>query len=264
MILAGGLGVAIGTVLGVFGAGGSVLAVPVLIYVVGLSPYAATTASLGVVLASAGSALVGHARAARVRWGTAGLLGAVGIAGTVPGALTSHALSPQAAELAFAALLVAVALLMFRSPAETAGEEDSADGAAEDTGAGEGARRRSYLVKVALTGVVLGFVTGLFGVGGGFLIVPALVLVLKFDARIAAGTSLVVIMINSVSALAVRLGQPVSWDWGPILSFLVGAVVGGAVGARVADRLTGARLQRAFAVLLLAVAGYMAYRGLSG
>jgi uncharacterized membrane protein YfcA len=107
---------------------------------------------------------------------------------------------------------------------------------------------------VAATAV--GLLTGFFGVGGGFVIVPALVLALGFDMPVAVGTSLLVIAINSAVALAVRLGGHVHLDWTLLGAFTVAALVGTLAGSRIASRVDAARLTTAFTVLLIAVAVY--------
>ena len=115
------------------------------------------------------------------------------------------------------------------------------------------------LVKIVAAGTVVGFLTGLFGVGGGFVIVPALALVLGFPMAVAVGSSLLVIAVNTAVALAVRAGAG-TIEWGTTLVFTVAATAGVATGERVADRLKPESMQRAFAVLLVAVALYTGTR----
>ncbi|GHH69347.1 hypothetical protein GCM10017673_19670 [Streptosporangium violaceochromogenes] len=121
------------------------------------------------------------------------------------------------------------------------------------------ARRRTAatVTKVTLAALGVGFLTGLFGVGGGFVIVPALVLTLGLPMPAAVGTSLLVIAINSAASLAARAGQA-HLDWAVVLPLTLTAVAGSVVGRRIAGRLPGATLTRAFAVLLLAVAACVA------
>ena len=111
---------------------------------------------------------------------------------------------------------------------------------------------------LVLTATAVGLLTGFFGVGGGFAVVPALVLAMRLPMRVAVGTSLVVITVNSASALLSRLGQDVTLDWGVIASFTVAAVLGSLVGARITARVSPARLNLAFTVLLVLVALYTA------
>jgi uncharacterized protein len=120
--------------------------------------------------------------------------------------------------------------------------------------------RRALKVAAAATGV--GLLTGFFGVGGGFVIVPALVLVLGFDMPIAVGTSLLVISVNSAAALSARLGEGVHLDWPLIGVFTLAALAGTLGGNRVASRVSASRLTAAFTVLLIAVAAYTLFRSL--
>jgi uncharacterized protein len=127
----------------------------------------------------------------------------------------------------------------------------------------DGAAIRSGL-KIAAAATVVGLLTGFFGVGGGFVIVPALVLALGFGMPAAVGTSLLVIAINAVAALAARLGSHVHLDW-PLLGIFTAAALAGALaGNRIASRVAAARLTAAFAVLLVAVAGYTLLRSVPG
>jgi hypothetical protein len=127
---------------------------------------------------------------------------------------------------------------------------------------GPAAVRRGLKIITAATGV--GLLTGFFGVGGGFVIVPALVLALGLDMPAAVGTSLLVIAINSAAALAARLGGPVAPDW-PLPGVLTAAALAGALGGnRLASRVDPARLATAFTILLIAVAAYSLARSLPG
>ena len=127
---------------------------------------------------------------------------------------------------------------------------------------GSAAVRQGLKIIAAATGV--GLLTGFFGVGGGFVIVTALVLALGFDMPAAVGTSLLVIAINSAAALAVRLGGPVALDWPLLAVFTATALAGSLAGNRLASRVDPARLSTAFTVLLVAVAAYSLARSLPG
>ena len=117
-------------------------------------------------------------------------------------------------------------------------------------------------LKVLITATVVGLLTGFLGVGGGFLVVPALLLALALPMEYAAGTSLVVIALTSAAALAVRAGVGVAPDWGIIVVLTVFSAVGGFFGARLADRVDTRRLSAAFTVLVVLVAIYTAARAL--
>ncbi|MER6621315.1 sulfite exporter TauE/SafE family protein [Streptomyces sp. NPDC000931] len=240
LVLALVAGAVVGLALGALGGGGSVLAVPALIYLLGFTPAAATTASLVIVTVTSLTALYAHARAGHVRWKAGAAFAAAGL---LPAALAGAAAArlPQAAlTLAFAAVAALAALKMLR-PADPA--------AARSGGVRPG--------RAAGTGAGLGALTGLLGVGGGFLAVPALVTVLAFEMQAAVGTSLLVITANSLASLATRSGAAVSLDWAVVGPFIATAVLGAWDGKRLAAKVSGPRLQRVFAVLLLAVAAFM-------
>ncbi|MEV5982624.1 sulfite exporter TauE/SafE family protein [Streptomyces sp. NPDC052114] len=240
LILALSAGAVVGLALGALGGGGSVLAVPALIYLLGFTPAAATTASLIIVTATSLTALYAHARAGNVRWKAGAAFAAAGL---LPAALAGAAAArlPQTAlTVAFAAIAALAAARMLR-PARTA------------DAASDGVRP----VKAAGAGAGLGALTGLLGVGGGFLAVPALVTVLAFDMQAAVGTSLLVITANSLASLATRSGSAVSLDWAVIGPFIAAAVLGAWDGKRLSSKVSGPRLQRVFAVALLAVAAFM-------
>lgn len=266
-LLASPLGFLIGVSLGALGGGGSILAVPVLVFVAGQDPSAATTTSLVVVGVASLIGAYGHWRAGRVRVTQGLMFGLVGIAGSLAGSALNRRLDGDVLLLAFAGLiLVAAWRIMAGCPSCTrSGEADAIDhtrpgGAAVVTGARTITPGRA--VKVAAAGTGVGFLTGLFGVGGGFVIVPALALVLEFPMGIAIGTSLLVIAVNTAVALAARAGAG-SIDWGTTLVFTAAATAGVGVGKRVADRLDPESMQRAFAVLLVAVAAYTGGRALT-
>ncbi|MBW1597775.1 sulfite exporter TauE/SafE family protein [Streptomyces sp. JJ38] len=243
LVLALLAGAVVGLALGALGGGGSVLAVPALIYLLGFSPVAATSASLLIVSATSLTALYTHARAGNVRWRVGAAFAAAGL---LPAALAGAAAArlPQVAlTLAFALVATLAALRMLRP-------------APDPAAAGAGAPRVRP-VKAAGTGAGLGALTGLLGVGGGFLAVPALVTVLAFEMPAAVGTSLLVISANSLTSLVTRAGVAVPLDWSVIAPFTAAAVLGAWDGRRLAARVSVPRLQRLFAAVLLAVAAFM-------
>ena len=259
------LGAAIGLVMGGLGGGGSILTVPVLVFVLGLPALAATTASLVIVGITAAVAAVGHARSGGTRWRTGLLLVAVGVPASVLGSVLTRKVDENALLLAFAALmLVAAAGMLVRTqPHDEPAEPEVTTGATLTTTAVRPGATRRVAVRLVAVGVVIGFLTGFLGVGGGFIIVPVLVLALHFPMSAAVGTSLLVIALNSAVALAARAGSG-DFDWEVIVPFTLAAVVGSLLGQRIAGRLPAATLTRAFAVLLLLVAGYVAVRAAQG
>ncbi|MBH5131541.1 MULTISPECIES: sulfite exporter TauE/SafE family protein [Streptomyces] len=235
LILALIAGAVAGVSLGALGAGGSILTVPALIYLLGFTPAAATTASLVVVIVTSVTALVAHARAGTVRW-RAGLLFAA--AGVLPAAVAG-ALSARVPEavltVLFAALAALAGLHMLRR--RTPPENGTVSG-----------------TRAAGAGAGLGAVTGFLGVGGGFLAVPALVTVLAVPMSAAVGTSLLVVSANALVALAGRAHSAVHLDLGLLLPFLATAVLGAWDGRRLATKVSAATLRRVFGAVLIAVA----------
>ncbi|WP_225094754.1 sulfite exporter TauE/SafE family protein [Streptomyces sp. CoH27] len=243
VLLALAAGAVIGLTLGALGGGGSVLAVPALIYLLGFTPVAATTAALVIVSVTSATALSAHARDGHVRWRTGLLFAAAGIGPAMLGGALAARLPAAALTLGFAVVAAVAALRMLR-PRSSAHEA-----------ARESARVRPG--RAAAAGAGLGTVTGVLGVGGGFLAVPALVGVLGMRMRAAVGTSLLVITVNSLAALATRTGTASGLDWAVIGPFAGAAVLGAWDGRRLAAKLPARTLQRAFAVVLLGVAGFM-------
>ncbi|TDT42344.1 hypothetical protein EV562_101313 [Streptomyces sp. BK208] len=235
LILALFAGAVAGVSLGALGAGGSILTVPALVYLLGFTPAAATTASLAVVIVTSVTALVAHARAGAVRW-RAGLLFAA--AGVLPAA-GAGALSAR--------IPGAVLTLLFAALAALAGLHMLGRRTSPAMGTVSGAR-------AAGAGAGLGAVTGFLGVGGGFLAVPALVTVLAVPMSAAVGTSLLVVAANALVALAGRAYTAVHLDLALLLPFLAAAVLGAWDGRRLAARVSPETLRRVFGAVLLGVA----------
>jgi uncharacterized membrane protein YfcA len=273
------LGVLIGMALGALGGGGSILAVPALVYVVGLEPKSAVTTSLVVVGVAALGGMIGHWRGGRVRLAAGLWFGIAGIGGSLLGSRLNRAVDPTVLLVAFSGLMLIAAWRMWRSVGArspvTSVEESpgpqSASGCLERTETVDGvpgspgtlrrahrsARRgaASVVASFIVAGTAVGLMTGFFGVGGGFIIVPTLVLMLGFDMPEAVGTSLLIIAINSCVALASRLATT-GVNWRVAVPFAAAALVGALVGNRVANRLPSADLVRWFAALLVVVATF--------
>lgn len=256
------LGFVVGMALGALGGGGSILAVPVLVYAAGQDPRDATTTSLVIVGLAALAGMGDHWRAGRVRLGTGMVFGAAGIGGSLLGSAVNRGLDPDLLLLAFSGLILLAAwrMLVGCPTCTRAGEQREHEAASSSIGGGSGAVSTKLrvdpatVVKVVGAGTVVGFFTGLFGVGGGFIIVPALTLLLHFAMPEAIGTSLVIIAVNCAVALGARAGTGVEWD--VTVPFAVATLAGVVAGSRVADRLNAAVLLRGFAALLVAVAIY--------
>ncbi|NPC97809.1 sulfite exporter TauE/SafE family protein [Nocardioides sp. zg-DK7169] len=264
LALAVAAGALIGLSLGALGGGGSILAVPVLVYLLGQSPAQATTGSLVVVgVTSLAGAVTAH-RAGHVLLGRGVVFGLVATLGAVLGAQASTRVSEDVLLAAFGLLMLVVGGVMAtRQLRHGRGGTHAARPALDDpiiTFHPTFACQCPRALKVLLTATVVGALTGFLGVGGGFLVVPALLLALALPMRYAAGTSLVVITITSATALAVRAGTGVSPDWPVVLVLTAASALTAVAGARLASRLDTARLQTAFTVLVLTVAVYTAAR----
>lgn len=234
---------AIGVTLGLMGSGGSTLTVPVLVYLLGHNARVAIAESLAIVGGISLTAFVPYARAREVDWRSIGLFGVPGMAGTFLGAWSAAWISPAVQLTLFGVVLMIAAWRMHRrsrTPADPA----------------EPARQhRPPFWRLALQGFGVGMVTGLVGVGGGFLIVPALVLLGQLPMRIAVGTSLAIIAMNSLSGFLkyqdVLRATDGAIDWRSIVTFVVVGGLGTAVGRRVGSRMNQHRLQRVFALFLV-------------
>ncbi|KHL04855.1 sulfite exporter TauE/SafE family protein [Sinomonas humi] len=245
-------GAVVGGLLGLVGGGGSILAVPALVYGVGLPLAAAIPGSLVVVGASSAVAVLPRIRRG-VNWRLALIIGAAGTATAYLGAAVNRVLDQKVLLLAFAAIMVGAGIRMLRRTEAMGGSCALPEG---------GVNWRSCLPKAILTGAVVGFLTGLLGVGGGFLIVPALALVLGLPMALTVGTSLVIIVINSLAGLAAHLGQ-MHFDWAVIGAFAVAAMAASIAAGRLGRRLPEHALKRGFAGLVLLVAVYVAIQALT-
>ncbi len=251
IVSAAGFGLIVGALLGLVGGGGSILAVPALVYGVGLPLAAAIPTSLVVVGASSAVAVLPRLRSG-VNWRLALIIGAAGTLTAYLGAMVNRLLDQKILLLAFAAIMVIAGIRMLMPSKSDGGSCALPDG---------GINWRSCLPKAIATGAVVGFLTGLLGVGGGFLIVPALTLVLGLPMAATVGTSLVIIVINSIAGFAAHLGN-LEIDWGVTAAFALAAmaasVAAGRFGRGIPDRI----LKRSFAILVLVIAVFVAVQAL--
>lgn len=231
-IFALGLGLAllVGLSLGLLGGGGSILTVPLLHYVMGQSAHAAVAGSLLVVGTTAIVALLPHARAGRVRWKTGLGFGLASMVGAYGGGRVARFVPPTVLLIAFGVMMLATAIAMLRKPKRPAVARE---------------RARSSWMLVAVEGLVVGAVTGLVGAGGGFLVVPALVVLGGLPIAEAVGTSLLVIGMKSFAAFAGSAGS-VALDLPLLGAVAVVAVLGSVLGARLVAKVPAAQLQAAF------------------
>ncbi|MEX2620817.1 MAG: sulfite exporter TauE/SafE family protein [Egibacteraceae bacterium] len=246
MLVAVVLGVGVGGVLGVLGGGGSILAVPALVYGLHQPMAQAVPTSLLVVGVSAAAGAVPKLRTGDIRWAVAAVFGGAGIATAFAGSWLNHRLPETALLAGFAVLMGVVGVHMLR-------------------GAGPPTESRAHplssgrMFSVGAAGVVVGFLTGLFGVGGGFVIVPALVLILGLPMKAAIATSLVVIVVNSVAGLVAHLGQS-TIDLATAASFTAGGVLAALAGSRLSRAADDRRLTRWFGVLVCGIAAAILLR----
>lgn len=263
-LVAAAVALLVGLTLGALGGGGAVLAVPAFVHLLDQTPQQAMTASLVVVGVTSLVALVPHARRGNVRVAQGLTFGAVGTIGSYAGARVSAHLPDRTLMLLFAVLLVVIAAVMVRRfrraaarPAtSTPATSTPAASTTETSGGGDGSGRDGIRVlALVTTASAVGFLTGLLGVGGGFVVVPALTLALALPMPVAVGTSLLVIAVNSATALVARTSVAVEGlDWPVIALFTAVAVMASLVGTRLAAVLSARQQAGTFAALLLVVA----------
>ncbi len=237
---------AIGVTLGLLGGGGSVLTVPVFVYMLGVDPRSAVAMSMPVVGLTSLIGAYGHWRAGNVSWRSALSFGAIAMIGAYGGARLAVFLSGAQQLVLLAIVMGASAVSMLRpaGPRRAATAETNT------------ALFRPAVLAAALS---VGVLTGLVGIGGGFLVVPALVLLSGVPMHRAVGTSLVVITLNASSGVLGYLGQT-SIDWRMVGWFTLLSSIGILVGARVSSRVPAARLRQGFALLLIALAAFLLWQ----
>jgi uncharacterized membrane protein YfcA len=237
------LSLLIGVALGFFGGGGSILTVPLLVYVFGLGAKEAIASSLLIVAVASLSGAFQHWRRGNVRLRTGLVFGGAGMAGAYVGGRAGAAVDGGVLLLLFAAMMVLTALALWRGRREPPGSEDP----------------RGDLWKLVLQGLAVGVFTGLVGAGGGFLIVPALVLWAGLSMPAAVGTSLLVIVMKSVAGFA-GYSAHVSVDFDLVAAVSACAVAGSLVGSRLSHVVDPASLRRTFSVFVLGMAAVILVR----
>ena len=254
------LGLLIGLAMGALGGGGSILTVPALVYLLGLSAQEATTASLVIVGVAAATASLSHARSHHTRWGAGILLALLGVPASLVGTALNRSVDPNALLLCFAVVILLAAVgMLARARAITRASSGARAAITAGASTGTPARRTGQALRITAGGLGVGFLTGFLGVGGGFVVVPVLVVLLGVPMPTAIGTSLLVISLNSAVALAARTGHG-NFAWEVITPFTIAAVSGALAGKRVADRHSPGTLTVSFAALLVAVGAYVAIR----
>lgn len=247
-LLGAGSGVLVGFVLGLVGGGGSILAVPLMVYLVGVpNPHVAIGTSALAVAANALTGLLNHVRQGNVKWRCSLVYAASGIAGALAGSTAGKAFDGQKLLFLFAIVMIVIGVLMLRGRGK-AGDPTVVLG-------------RENAPKLVGFGVGTGLFSGFFGIGGGFLIVPGLVAATAMPMINAVGSSLVAVTAFGLTTAANYAFSGLV-DWLLAGVFVLGGVAGGIAGARAAQRLSGTegRLTTVFAVLIFAVAGYMSWK----
>ena len=240
------LAAVVGISLGMLGGGGSILTVPLLVYVTGLDPRQAIATSLIVVGVTAAMGALGHARNGRVRWRTGILFGIAGLAGAFFGGLLGGRLPGTILLIAFGLMMLVSAVAMLRGRPDAEPREGDMP-----------------LAHVLSQGLLVGLVTGLVGAGGGFVVVPALVLLGGLPMSMAVGTSLLVIAMNTAGGAAGYLSS-VQLDWTLVAAVTGAAVAGSLVGGRLASLISEDALRRGFAWFVLAMGAVVLAQELPG
>lgn len=234
------LSAAVGLSLGLIGGGGSILTVPILVYFLGVGPHEAVTMSLAVVGATSFFGALLHYRQGSVSVASGLIFGGAGTVGAFLGSPLTRLVSPKGLLLIFGVLMFVVAASMLWRKRLS----------------GDAKAAKPHPVQAILAGLGVGVLTGFLGVGGGFLIVPALVFFGGLEIRNAIGTSLFVIFLNCVAGLVGHMSQSV-FDWTLTFAVTTLAVTGAIVGTILSHRIAAQSLQKVFAVLVLGVGAFL-------
>jgi uncharacterized membrane protein YfcA len=241
----------IGVVLGMLGSGGSAITVPVLIYGIGHGAKESIAESMAIVGIIAVIAAIPYARSRQIDWKSVWNFGIPGMLGALIGAWLGGMASESLQLIVFGSVLIISALVMLRIQNKGAVEND----------ADVVTLRRSPIRTLALQGAIVGVVTGFVGVGGGFLIVPALVMLGKLPMRVAIGTSLVIIAVMSSVGFAkyehYLLLHDMAVDWQAIAMFSAIGVIGSLMGRSINARLNQQTLKKIFATFLIIIGGFV-------
>lgn len=230
------IGSIMGAALGLVGTGGAILAVPALVYLFNYPALEATTASLVIVIAAAIVSARARAKAGQIDYRRASILWSIGIAGNAVGAIASKNASDFVLLGGISILILGAAISLWIRSFQ-----------------GEIVAKERHPIVLPIMGTVIGFIAGFFGVGGAFLVVPTLILAFGVSAHIAAGTGLIVLLLNSSTALLVRYDTWNQVQWRTPMIILVSAVIVASFAAEKGTKLKSKSLERGFAGLLLAV-----------
>ena len=247
-ILAVLCGSLVGFTLGLIGGGGSIMATPLLLYVVGLAPHVAIGTGALAVSVNAFVNFAGHARAGNVRWRSAIVFALAGVAGAAIGSTLGKSFDGKRLLSLFALLMIVVGVSMLRrKPVQAA--------------AGVGGDSTPNILKIVATALAVGTVSGFFGIGGGFLIVPGLLFSTGMPMLFAVGSSLLAVGTFGLTT-AVNYAMSGLVDWPVVAEYICGGIAGGFAGMALAMRLAPrkALLNQVFAGFIFVVAAYMLYK----
>ena len=230
------LGAVMGSALGLVGTGGAILAVPALVYLFGFSALEATTASLVIVIAAAAVSARARAKAGQIDYRRAAILWSIGIIGNAIGAIASKSATDFVLLTGISIIILGASTSMWIRSFQ-----------------GEIVAKDRHPIVLPIMGTLIGFIAGFFGVGGAFLVVPTLILAFGVSAHVAAGTGLIVMLLNSTTALLIRYDTWNNVEWSLPLVVLVSAVVMATIAGKKGTRLKSKSLERGFAGLLLVV-----------
>jgi uncharacterized protein len=254
----------VGLSLGILGGGGSILAVPIFIYVLGIPPKPAIAMSLAVVGATSFAGFLAHWRQRNVDLGVAWIFALFAVAGAFTGARLAR-LIPAPVQLAlFGGFALTAAWFMYRSGSRdlSRGRDLGATTVREPAGDAGARGDRPHPMLLAAVGIAVGVFTAIIGAGGGFMIVPALVLLARVPMRAAVGTSLLILTANALSGFAGYLGQlPI--DWSLLVWFTGVAIVGIVMGSAVVRHVPQPRLKQAFSMMVVVLGAYIVVRTVS-
>lgn len=249
-----GSGCLVGVILGLIGGGGSILAVPLLVYVVGIgSAHIAIGTGATAVAFNAATSLIGHARAGTVKWRCAAVFAAAGVAGALAGSAAGKAMDGQRLLALFGLVMMIVGLSMLRP---RRADEDAGVRLTAGTA-------RRLIPRLAASGLVVGALSGFFGIGGGFLIVPGLMFATRMPLRNAIGTSLVAVSVFGVTTSASYAASGLV-DWRSAILFIAGGIGGGYLGMKFGAALSNERraLNLVFSAVVITVGLFMTGKGL--
>lgn len=236
----------IGFSLGIMGGGGSILTVPILVYVLKMDPKVSIALSLAIVGATSLIGVFNHFRAGNINLKVAAIFGPVAMIGTFFGARISKLLTGETQLILFAIIMLLASVLMIRGRKEDDTPEDAP-------------LKKLNIPLLAVEAIGVGIVTGLVGVGGGFLIVPALVLLTGLPMKKSVGTSLLIIALNSFSGFAGYLGTfPIDWEF--LIQFSAFSIVGILIGSQLVSFVSQKVLKKSFGIFLIFMGAFILYQ----